>query len=142
VSEGFTRQQGIEAAMKSKQLVLCALGAAALAQPNAASARYFGRLSYGHIPEASYQTRVSFGPYPEFRSTEMRILERIRSGAKEKRLEPAAAAALMTQLQKIQARELEAHRAYGAALPDAQRLEIGSGLQQLDKLLEGGGDTP
>jgi hypothetical protein len=77
-----------------------------------------------------------FGGYPEFRSIETRIQNEITSGVREDLLEPDDAASFSQQLQDIQGREARDYRVHGRDLPDDDRAQISSQLDDLGRRVD------
>ena len=141
--------------MTPKTLILMAAGAAALALPAAVQAQpYWG--GYG-APQPYYQPSYDpprydaprgdygwrdrdgdrgFDGYPEFRG----IKQHIRRELSDPDISPREAQYFMGELRRIQWQELREFREHGWRLPDHDRWEILSRLQQLDARVDRAAD--
>jgi len=77
-----------------------------------------------------------YAGYPEFRPIEAHIQDEIASGVREDLLEPEDAASFSQQLQDIQGRETREYRMHGRSLPDNDRAQISSQLDDLDRRVD------
>lgn len=133
-----------------KQALLAAIGAASLALPAAASAQgyyaqgYSGRGYYAqgygggyYAPRGDYYgARRRFAGYPEFRGVEDHIRREIQEGVREDLIEPEDGRDLFGQLRDIQRQEAREFQVHGWQLPDDDRYQIASRLNQLDRLVD------
>jgi len=114
--------------MTPKNLVLVAAGVAALALPAAAQAQSYWR-GYDaprYTPQGDYYGRLE--GYPEFRGLEQHLRREIA----DRDLPPWQAERFRDELRRIQWQEQREFREHGWRLPDGDRYEIRSRLQQLD----------
>jgi hypothetical protein len=131
--------------MTPKTLILLAAGAAALALPAAVQAQpYWGggysqpayRPSYDpprhEMPRGDYGWRGDddrgFDGYPEFRG----LKQHIRRELGDADISPRQAEYVLGELRRIQWQEQREFREHGWRLPERERYEIRSRLQQLD----------
>lgn len=134
-----------------RNAALAAIGVAGLIAPSMASAQTYGgpaqayQVQYYGQPRGDYYGNGwgrRFGGYPEFRGIEQHIRQEIQEGAREDLIEPEDARDLFSQLRDIQNREAREFRVHGWNLPDDDRYEIRSRLQQLDSRVDQVRDEP
>ena len=117
--------------MKRLILGLAAATLTATALPAAAQNWYGGYGSYG----GDYQrSRYGYGfqDYPEFRGEIAHIRGEIRQGINEGWLDDGQSRQLSWRLRQVQSREQREFRYHGWNLPDDDRAQIRSQLDQLD----------
>jgi hypothetical protein len=122
--------------MNPSKILLSALGAATLALPAGSAAQDYARADGRGAYEPGYDDRQNFAGYPEFRSFEMRILEKIDEAVDREAIEQKDAQDLMGQLRDIQDEEARAFRFYGWELPVEDRYDIRSALNRLDRSVD------
>lgn len=121
--------------MTPRTAVLLVAGLAALSLPIAASAQSWGG-DYASGRSYSYGGRYAFRGYPEFRSVKAHIRSEIRQGLEEGWLDEDQAQDFNQQLRQIQQNEAQEYRAHGWNLPENDRADIRSGLQELDQAVD------
>lgn len=137
--------------MNTKKMVLCLVGAAALALPAAASAQPYGQpyeQQYGRGYDqpsdqpgyygggGDYEGRRRFSGYPEFRGFEQHISQEIQQSVRDDMIAPDDARDLMGQLRQIRYQEMREFRVHGWRLPDDDRQRIRAQLARLDHLVD------
>ncbi len=113
--------------------VILGLAAAATLFGTAASAQGWGG-DYGS--RWGDQSRYSFRDYPEFRGVISHIRQEVREGLDEGWIDDGQARDLGWQLRQIQRREAQEFRTHGWELPDDDRADIRSQLNQLDRTID------
>jgi hypothetical protein len=82
------------------------------------------------------QSRYSFRDYPEFRGEISHIRQEIREGVNEGWVDDDQARNLGWQLRQVQRREAQEFRAHGWNLPDDDRGDIRSQLDEIDRAVD------
>ena len=107
-----------------------------------AAATLFGSVASAQGWQSDYgsrwgdQPRYSFRDYPEFRGEISHIRQEVREGLNEGWMDDEQARDLGWQLRQIQRREAQEFRTHGWELPDDDRAEIRSQLNQLDRTID------
>lgn len=135
--------------MTPKTIILLISTAAALSAPAVGSAQSYYQQQYRPQPyygqrggDYYNRRRVAFRGYPEFRSITAHIRSEIDDGVNNDLLAADDAAAFNQQLRNIQARELREYRVHGWNLPESDRADIRSQLDDLDRLVDQTRDEP
>lgn len=82
------------------------------------------------------QSRYSFRDYPEFRGEISHVRQEIREGVNEGWLDDDQARNLGWRLRQVQRREAQEFRAHGRTLPDDDRADIRSQLNEIDRAVD------
>lgn len=85
--------------------------------------------------------RQAFSDYPEFRGEIAHIRAEIRDGQNDGWLEDDQARGLYWRLFQVRSREAQEFRAHGWGLPDDDRYEIRTQLDQLDRDIDAARDA-
>jgi len=117
--------------MKRLVLGLAAATLTATALPAAAQGYYGG---YGDYWRGRYN--YGFQDYPEFRGEIAHIRGEIRQGINEGWLDDGQARQVGWRLRQVQYREAQEFRYHGWSLPDDDRAQIRSDLDQLDRWVD------
>jgi hypothetical protein len=136
--------------MKTRNLMLAAVGLVALGAPALAAAQPYGGYwgggfggGYGDYGRGyGYQQQRAFPGYPEFRGEEAHIRREIIEAVREDMIERDDAADLFGELRRIQGREGREFGVHGWDLPDDDRRAIRAELDQLDHNIDEIRDEP
>jgi hypothetical protein len=120
--------------MTFRNKLLAALAVGLLASPVAAAAQSWG--GYGGDYRGDYGYRQDFRGYPEFQGLKSHIRQEIREGLSEGWLDRGQGRDMYRRLDWVQRREQREFREHGWRLPEGDRDQIRSMLNQIDRSID------